>query len=34
MYDKEAKAFKLSAQDDVVGPTIIVAGGQVVYKKP
>lgn len=34
MYDKEAKAFKLNPQDDVVGPTIIVANGQVVYKKP
>ncbi|HEX4976133.1 MAG TPA: Re/Si-specific NAD(P)(+) transhydrogenase subunit alpha [Pseudomonadales bacterium] len=34
MYDKEAKAFKLNPQDDVVGPTLIVSGGQVVYKKP
>ena len=34
MYDKEAKAFKLNPQDDVIGPTIIVSGGQVVYKKP
>jgi NAD(P) transhydrogenase subunit alpha len=34
MYDKEARAFKLNPQDDVVGPTIIVAGGQVAYKKP
>ena len=33
-YDKEAKAFKLNPQDDVIGPTIIVSGGQVVYKKP
>jgi len=34
MYDKETKAFNLNSQDDVVGPTIIVSGGQVVYKKP
>ncbi len=34
MYDKEAKAFKLNPQDDVVGPTIIVNDGQVLYKKP
>lgn len=33
-YDKEAKAFQLNPQDEVIGPTIIVSGGQVVYKKP
>ena len=34
MYDKDAKEFKLNPQDEVIGPTIIVAGGEVVYKKP
>ncbi|CBL46138.1 Alanine dehydrogenase [gamma proteobacterium HdN1] len=34
MYDKEAKQFKLNPKDDVVGPTVIVSNGEVLYKKP
>lgn len=34
MHDKESRALKLNREDDMVKPTIIVDGGQVIYKKP
>lgn len=34
MYDKASKSLKFSREDDMVKPTIIVDGGQVIYKKP
>lgn len=33
-HDKEAKALKLNREDEMVKPTLIVDGGQVIYKKP
>ena len=33
MHDKESKALKLKRDDDMVKPTLIVDGGQVLYKK-
>jgi NAD(P) transhydrogenase subunit alpha len=33
-YDKESKSLKLKKDDEMVKPTIIVDGGQVIYKKP
>ena len=34
MHDKESKSLKLNCEDEMVKPTIIVDGGQVIYKKP
>lgn len=34
MHDKESKSLKLNREDEMVKPTIIVDGGQVIYKKP
>jgi NAD(P) transhydrogenase subunit alpha len=34
MHDKENKTLKLNREDDMVKPTIIVDGGQVIYKQP
>lgn len=34
MHDKESKSLKLKRDDDMVKPTLIVDGGQVLYKKP
>jgi len=34
MHDKETKSLKLKRDDDMVKPTLIVDGGQVLYKKP
>ena len=34
MHDKESKTLKLNREDEMVKPTIIVDGGQVIYKKP
>lgn len=34
MHDKESKSLKLKRDDDMVKPTLIVDGGQVIYKKP
>jgi NAD(P) transhydrogenase subunit alpha len=33
MHDKESKTLKLNREDEMVKPTIIVDGGQVIYKK-
>ena len=33
MHDKESKTIKLKRDDDMVKPTLIVDGGQVLYKK-
>ncbi|MFZ5756742.1 MAG: Re/Si-specific NAD(P)(+) transhydrogenase subunit alpha [Pseudomonadota bacterium] len=33
-HDKETKSIKLNKADDMVKPTLIVDGGQVIYKKP
>jgi NAD(P) transhydrogenase subunit alpha len=33
MHDKESKSLKLKRDDDMVKPTLIVDGGQVLYKK-
>lgn len=33
-HDKESKTLKLNREDEMVKPTIIVDGGQVIYKKP
>ena len=33
MHDKESKSLKLKRDDDMVKPTLIVDGGQVIYKK-
>ncbi len=34
MHDKESKSLKFNREDDMVKPTIIVDGGQVIYKRP
>jgi NAD(P) transhydrogenase subunit alpha len=34
MHDKESKSLKLNREDEMVKPTIIVDGGQVIYKRP
>ena len=34
MHDKESSSLKLNREDDMVKPTLIVDGGQVLYKKP
>ena len=34
MHDKESKTLKLNREDEMVKPTIIVDGGQVIYKRP
>jgi len=34
MHDKETKSLKLKRDDDMVKPTLIVDGGNVIYKKP
>jgi len=34
MHDKESKTLKLKRDDDMVKPTLLVDGGQVLYKKP
>lgn len=34
MHDKDSKSLKLNREDEMVKPTIIVDGGQVIYKKP
>jgi len=34
MHDKDSKTLKLNREDEMVKPTIIVDGGQVIYKKP
>lgn len=33
-HDQESKSLKLNREDEMVKPTIIVDGGQVLYKKP
>jgi NAD(P) transhydrogenase subunit alpha len=33
-HDKESQSLKLNRDDDMVKPTLIVDGGQVLYKKP
>jgi NAD(P) transhydrogenase subunit alpha len=33
-HDAESKSLKLNRDDDMVKPTLIVDGGQVLYKKP
>lgn len=33
-HDKESRSLKLNRDDEMVKPTIIVDGGQVLYKKP
>ncbi len=33
-HDKESRSFVLNREDDMVKPTLIVDGGQVLYKKP
>ncbi len=34
MHDKESNSLKLNREDDMVKPTLVVDGGQVLYKKP
>jgi NAD(P) transhydrogenase subunit alpha len=34
MHDKDSKTLKLNREDEMVKPTLIVDGGQVIYKKP
>ena len=34
MHDEESKTLKLNREDEMVTPTLIVDGGQVLYKKP
>jgi NAD(P) transhydrogenase subunit alpha len=33
-HDKESQSLKLNREDEMVKPTLIVDGGQVLYKKP
>lgn len=33
-HDKDSQSLKLNREDDMVKPTLIVDGGQVLYKKP
>jgi NAD(P) transhydrogenase subunit alpha len=34
MHDKESQSLKLNREDEMVKPTIIVDGGNVIYKRP
>lgn len=34
MHNKDSKSLQLNREDEMVKPTIIVDGGQIIYKKP